>query len=50
MEPLWYIVAAPGTGIGTGLAGISAATVVFPAPIRDGIRGKRKHPENYNAE
>jgi hypothetical protein len=27
MELLWYIIAALGAGIGTGLAGLSAATV-----------------------
>ena len=30
MEYLWYIIAAMGAGIGTGLAGLSAATVMVP--------------------
>lgn len=30
MEWLWYIVAALGAGVGTGLAGLSAATVMVP--------------------
>ena len=33
MEWLWYIVAALGAGIGTGLAGLSAATVMVPILI-----------------
>ena len=33
MEYLWYIIAALGAGIGTGLAGISAATVMVPILI-----------------
>ena len=30
MEYLWYVVAALGAGVGTGLAGLSAATVMVP--------------------
>ncbi len=30
MEYLWYVIAALGAGIGTGLAGLSAATVMVP--------------------
>ena len=33
MEWLWYIIAAIGAGIGTGLAGLSAATVMVPMII-----------------
>ena len=33
MEILWYIIAALGAGIGTGLAGLSAATVMVPILI-----------------
>ena len=33
MEYFWYIVAALGAGIGTGLAGLSAATVMVPVLI-----------------
>ena len=33
MEYFWYIVAALGAGIGTGLAGLSAATVMVPILI-----------------
>ena len=33
MEYLWYIVASLGAGIGTGLVGISAATVMVPIMI-----------------
>ncbi len=33
MEYFWYIVAAAGAGIGTGLAGLSAATVMVPILI-----------------
>ena len=33
MEHLWYIIAALGAGIGTGLAGLSAATVMVPILI-----------------
>ena len=33
METFWYIVAALGAGIGTGLAGLSAATVMVPILI-----------------
>ena len=33
MEYFWYIVAALGAGIGTGLAGLSAATVMVPIMI-----------------
>ena len=33
MEYVWYIVAALGAGIGTGLAGLSAATVMVPILI-----------------
>ena len=33
MEYLWYIIAAMGAGIGTGLAGLSAATVMVPILI-----------------
>ena len=33
MEFLWYIIAAIGAGIGTGLAGLSAATVMVPILI-----------------
>lgn len=31
MEYFWYIVAAIGAGVGTGLAGLSAATVMVPS-------------------
>jgi len=33
MEYIWYIIAAAGAGIGTGLAGLSAATVMVPILI-----------------
>lgn len=33
MEVFWYIIAALGAGIGTGLAGLSAATVMVPVLI-----------------
>lgn len=33
MEWLWYIIAALGAGVGTGLAGLSAATVMVPMLI-----------------
>ena len=33
MEWLWYIIASLGAGIGTGLAGLSAATVMVPMLI-----------------
>ena len=33
MEYLWYILAAVGAGVGTGLAGLSAATVMVPILI-----------------
>ena len=33
MEWVWYIIAAAGAGIGTGLAGLSAATVMVPILI-----------------
>ena len=33
MEYIWYIIAAVGAGIGTGLAGLSAATVMVPILI-----------------
>ena len=33
MELLWYIIASLGAGIGTGLAGLSAATVMVPILI-----------------
>ena len=33
MEYVWYIIAALGAGIGTGLAGLSAATVMVPVLI-----------------
>ncbi len=33
MEYVWYILAAAGAGIGTGLAGLSAATVMVPVLI-----------------
>ena len=33
MEYFWYIAAALGAGIGTGLAGLSAATVMVPILI-----------------
>ncbi|MCD8144584.1 MAG: TSUP family transporter [Oscillospiraceae bacterium] len=33
MEYMWYIIAALGAGIGTGLAGLSAATVMVPILI-----------------
>ena len=33
MEWLWYVVAALGAGVGTGLAGLSAATVMVPILI-----------------
>ena len=33
MEYIWYIIAALGAGIGTGLAGLSAATVMVPILI-----------------
>ena len=31
MEVIWYIIAASLAGIGTGLAGLSAATVMVPS-------------------
>ena len=33
MEYVWYVIAAAGAGIGTGLAGLSAATVMVPILI-----------------
>ncbi len=33
MEYFWYILAAIGAGVGTGLAGLSAATVMVPILI-----------------
>ena len=33
MEWFWYIIASLGAGIGTGLAGLSAATVMVPILI-----------------
>ena len=33
MEIFWYIIVALGAGIGTGLAGLSAATVMVPILI-----------------
>lgn len=33
MEYLWYVIAAAAAGIGTGLAGLSAATVMVPILI-----------------
>ena len=33
MEWIWYIIASVGAGIGTGLAGLSAATVMVPILI-----------------
>lgn len=33
MEYIWYIIAALGAGVGTGLAGLSAATVMVPILI-----------------
>ena len=33
MEYFWYIIAALGAGVGTGLAGLSAATVMVPILI-----------------
>ena len=33
MEYIWYVIAALGAGIGTGLAGLSAATVMVPILI-----------------
>lgn len=33
MELIWYVIAALGAGIGTGLAGLSAATVMVPVLI-----------------
>ncbi|MBQ6384458.1 MAG: sulfite exporter TauE/SafE family protein [Clostridia bacterium] len=33
MEYVWYVIAALGAGIGTGLAGLSAATVMVPVLI-----------------
>ena len=33
METLWYVIASLGAGIGTGLAGLSAATVMVPILI-----------------
>ena len=33
MEWFWYIIASVGAGIGTGLAGLSAATVMVPMLI-----------------
>ena len=33
MEYIWYVLAALGAGIGTGLAGLSAATVMVPILI-----------------
>ena len=33
MEWFWYIIAALGAGVGTGLVGLSAATVMVPMLI-----------------
>ena len=33
MEYIWYVIAAFGAGIGTGLAGLSAATIMVPILI-----------------
>ncbi|MBR4163229.1 MAG: sulfite exporter TauE/SafE family protein, partial [Solobacterium sp.] len=33
MEYIWYIIASIGAGVGTGLAGLSAATVMVPILI-----------------
>ena len=33
MECFWYVIAARGAGVGTGLAGLSAATVMVPILI-----------------
>ena len=33
MEVLWYVLAAALAGVGTGLAGLSAATVMVPILI-----------------
>ena len=33
MEYFWYVAAALGAGVGTGLAGLSAATVMVPILI-----------------
>lgn len=33
MEYFWYMIASLGAGIGTGLAGLSAATVMVPVLI-----------------
>jgi uncharacterized membrane protein YfcA len=33
VEWVWYIIAALGAGVGTGLAGLSAATVMVPIMI-----------------
>jgi hypothetical protein len=33
MEIFWYIIASIGAGVGTGLAGLSAATVMVPILI-----------------
>ena len=33
MEYIWYVIAALGAGIGTGLAGLSAATIMVPILI-----------------
>ena len=33
MEWFWYIIAALGAGVGTGLVGLSAATVMVPILI-----------------
>ena len=41
MEYFWYIIAALFAGIGTGLAGLSAATVMVPCPETTG-RGKKE--------
>ena len=38
MEYIWYIIAALGAGIGTGLAGLSAATVMVPMEVRENRR------------
>ena len=33
MEIFWYVIASIGAGVGTGLAGLSAATVMVPILI-----------------
>lgn len=37
MEYLWYVIASIGAGVGTGLAGLSAATVMVPILDRKSV-------------